>query len=76
LGSTRKVELKLEEIGMKMKFTPLSLIKSIPTLMASNPDDVCPTSFSNAGDVMLTSSSQNKEIHDNCSTLPNKDPTR
>jgi hypothetical protein len=31
-------------------------------------------SFSNDGDIMLTSSNQNKEAHDNYSTPPNKDP--
>jgi hypothetical protein len=31
-------------------------------------------SFSNAGDVMLTSSSQNKEVHNNYSTPTTKDP--
>ncbi len=74
LGSTRKEEINLGETVKKMKFTPLCLMKATPTLIASNPDDICPTSFSNAGDVMLTPSSQNKEIHVNHSTLPNKDP--
>ncbi len=45
-----------------------------PTWIASNLDEVCPTSFCNAGDVMLTSSSQNKEVHDNYSTPTTTDP--
>ncbi len=48
-------------------------MQATPTSIASNPDDICPTSLSNAGDVMLTSPSQNKEIHVNYSTLPKKD---
>jgi hypothetical protein len=43
-------------------------------MIASNQDEVCPTSFSNAGDIMLTSSSQNMGIHVNYSTPLNKDP--
>ncbi len=46
------------------KITPPSLIKATPTIIASNQDDICPTSFSNAGDVMLASSSQNEEVYD------------
>jgi hypothetical protein len=55
--------------------TPSSQIK-LPTLslLISNRDGACPTSFSNVGDVMLTSSSQNEGIHVNYSTPPNKDP--
>ncbi len=74
MGSTRKVELKLRETVKKTKFTPPSPIKATPTLIANDLDDACPTSFSNAGDVMMTPSSQNKEICVNYSTLPNKDP--
>jgi hypothetical protein len=58
LGSTRKVEINLEETIKKMKVTPPSPIKASPTNIASNPDDVCPTSVSDADDVMLMSSSQ------------------
>ncbi len=56
-----------------MKFTPPSPMQATPTSITSNPDDICPMSLSNAGDVMLTSPSQNKEIHVNYSTLPKKD---
>jgi hypothetical protein len=56
------------------KFTPPSPIKATPTLVASNQDDLRPMSFSNAGDVMMTSSSQNKGIHVNYSTSTNEVP--
>jgi hypothetical protein len=39
-----------------------------------DPDDVCPRLVSNAGDAMMTSLSQNKEIHVNHSILPKEDP--
>jgi hypothetical protein len=58
LGSTRKVETNLGETIKKTKFTLSSPIKATSTLVASNQDDVCPMSFSNAGDVMMMSSSQ------------------
>ncbi len=35
---------------------------------------MCPTSVSNAGDVMMVSWSQNKEVHDNYSTSATKEP--
>ncbi len=73
-GSTEKIVINLGETIKKTKFTPPSLIKATPTLIASNQDDVCPMSLSDAGDVMLTSSSQNKEVHDNYSTPTTKDP--
>jgi hypothetical protein len=59
-----------------MKFTPPSPMKATPTNIASNPDDACPMSVSNADDIMLMSSSQNKEIHSNHSILPKKDPQK
>jgi hypothetical protein len=75
LGSTRKVETKLGETIKKTKFTPPSLVKATPTNIASDPDDVSTTSVSNAGDIMMMSSSQSKEIHSNHSNLPfKKDP--
>ncbi len=72
--STRKIETKLGETIKKTKFTPPSPIKAAPTTIASNPDDVSTTSVSNTADAMMTSSSQNKEIHSNHSILPKKDP--
>jgi hypothetical protein len=73
LVSTGNVEIKLGETVKKMKVTPPSPIKATPTSIASDPDDVCPTSVSNADDVMMTSSSQNEEILSNHSILPKKD---
>ncbi len=49
-------------------------MKTTPTSIASNPDDVCLTSVSDADNVMLTSSSQNKEMHSNHISLPVNDP--
>jgi hypothetical protein len=67
--------INLGETVKKTKFTPPSLIKAMPTLIASDQDDAWPMSFSNAGVVMMTSSSSQKEgIHDNYSTPTNKDP--
>jgi hypothetical protein len=57
LGSKGKIAINLGKTLKKTKFTPPSPIKASPTPIASNQDDVCPTSFSNAGDVMMTSSS-------------------
>jgi hypothetical protein len=70
----RKVEINLGEAVKKTKLTPPSLVKTTPTLIISNPDDICPASFSNAGDVKLTSPSQNTGIHVNYSNPPSKDP--
>ncbi len=64
-GSIGKIVINLGETIKKTKFTPPSSIKANPTLIASNQDDICPTSFSNAGNVMLTSPSQKEGIHVN-----------
>ncbi len=74
MGSIGKIAVNLGETVKKTKFTPSSLIKATPTLIASNQDDACLTSFSDAGDVTMTSSSQNKGIHVNYSTPTKKDP--
>jgi hypothetical protein len=74
LGSTRKLGLNLGETVKWSKFTPPSPIKATPTEIASNQEDVCPTSFSNADDVMLRSSSQSKDVHDNYSTPTTSNP--
>ncbi len=74
MGSTRKVETILRETVKKTKVTPPSPMKATFINIASNPGDVCPTSVSNAGDIMMTSPSQNKKIHVNHSILPKKDP--
>jgi hypothetical protein len=52
-GSIGKLVINLGETIKKIKFTPSSPIKATPTLIATNQDDVSPTSFSNAGEVML-----------------------
>jgi hypothetical protein len=58
----------------KDKFTPPSPMKATPNTIASNTNDVCPMSVSNADDITVTSSSQNKELHINYSTPTSKDP--
>ncbi len=73
MSSTRKVEINLGETVKKTKFTPPSPMKATPTNIASNPDDLCPTSLSNADIIMPMSSSQNKETHNNHSILAKKD---
>ncbi len=50
------------------------MIKATPTTIASNSDDVSTMSVSNADDVMITSSSKNKELLNIQSILPKKDP--
>ncbi len=71
-GSMGKTAINLEETVEKTKLTPPSQIKANPTLITSNQNDVCPTIFCNAGDAMMTSSSQNKGTHVNYSTPTNK----
>ncbi len=74
MGVTRKLDIKLGETIKKTKFTPSSPIKATPNTIASNSDDVSTASVSKAGDVTMTSSSQSKELLNNHSTLPKKDP--
>ncbi len=50
-----------------------SPIKATPTTIAGDPDGGSTASVSNADDVMMTSSSQNKELLYNHSILPKKD---
>jgi hypothetical protein len=57
-----------------MKFTPPSPIEATPTEIASNQDDIRPTSFSNADDVMMTSPSQSKDVNDNYTTPTTSNP--
>jgi hypothetical protein len=49
-------------------------MKATPNTVASNTNDMCPTSVGNADDVIVTSSSQNKGVHINYSTPTCKDP--
>jgi hypothetical protein len=74
LGSTRKV-VKLGETVKNMRFTPPSLMKAIPTTIASDSNDISTASVSKAGDVMMTSSSQKEGILKKNSILPKKDPS-
>jgi hypothetical protein len=57
-----------------MKFAPPGPIKDTPTTITSNSNEVSTVSISNAGDVMMTLPSQNKELLNTNSILPNKDP--
>jgi hypothetical protein len=59
---------------MNTSYTPPSPIKATPTSIASNSDDLSTASVSEAGDVMMTSSSQKGKILKKNSILPNKDP--
>ncbi len=74
MGSTRKLGLNLEETIKWSKFTPPSPIIATPTEIASNQDDVRPTSFSYADDITLMSSSQREDVHDNYSTPTTSNP--
>jgi hypothetical protein len=73
LGSTRKI-VKIGETVKNTNFSPPSPIKATPTLIASESNDVNTASVSEAGDVMMTLSSQKEKILKNNSILPNKDP--
>ncbi len=74
MGSTRKSGLNLEESVKQPNFTPPNPIKATPTEIASDQDDIHPTSFSNAYDITLRSSSQSKEVHDKYSTPTTSNP--
>ncbi len=73
MGSTKKV-IKLGETVTNTSYTPPSPIKATPTSIASNSDDVSTVSVSEAGDVMMTSSSQKGKLLKKNSITPNKDP--
>ncbi len=73
MGSTRKV-IKLGETVMNMSYTPPSPIKATPTSIASNSNEVSTASVSEAGDVMMISSSQKGKLLKKNSITPNKDP--
>jgi hypothetical protein len=49
-------------------------MKATPTTIASNSNDLSTASVSNAGDVMMMSSSQKEEVLNTNSILPCKDP--
>ncbi len=74
MGSTRKV-IKLGETVTITSYTPPSPIKTTPTSIASNSDDVLSTaSVSKADDVMMRSSSKKGKLLKKNSITPNKDP--
>jgi hypothetical protein len=64
----------LGETITNTSYTPPSPIKSTPTSIASNSNDVSTASVSKAGDVMMTSSSQKGKLLKKNSITPNKDP--
>ena len=73
MGSTRKL-VKFRETIEQTSFTPPSPIKSTPTTITSDSNDVSTASVSKAGDIMMTSSSQKEGILKKNSILPKKDP--
>jgi hypothetical protein len=73
LGRTRKV-IKLGETITNTIYTPPSLIKATLTSTTSNSDGVSTASVSKAGDIMMTSSSQEGKLLTKNSITPNKDP--
>ncbi len=74
MGSVRKVDINFEETVKKTKFSPPSLMKATPIIVASNTNDVCLTSVSKADDITVTFPCQNKKVHINYSTFTSKDP--
>jgi hypothetical protein len=73
LGSTRKID-KLRETVDNTSYTPPSLIKAIPTTIASDSNNISTASVSKAGDIMMMSSSQKEGILKKNSIIPRKDP--
>jgi hypothetical protein len=73
LGSTRKV-IKIGETVTNTSYTPPSPIKATSTSIASNSDEKSTVLVSEAGDVMMTSSSQKGKLLKKNSFTPNKDP--
>jgi hypothetical protein len=55
-------------------FTPSSPIEATNSLLLINRDDACPTSFSDAGDIMLTSSSKTVKLPAKYSTTTEHNP--
>jgi hypothetical protein len=66
--------IKLGETVKNTSYTPPSPMKSTPTSIASDSDDISTASFSKAGDIMMMSSSQKSKILKINSIIPNKDP--
>jgi hypothetical protein len=61
LGSTRKI-VKLGKTVKNTSITPPSPMKATPTTIASESNDVSTGSGSKAGDIMMTSSSQEERM--------------
>ncbi len=61
MGSTRKV-IEIGETITNTSYTPPSPIKATLTSITSNSDDVSTASVSEAGDIMMTSSSQKGKL--------------
>ncbi len=66
--------MKLRETVYVTSYTPPSPIKATPTSIASESNDVSTASFSEAGDVMMTSSDQKGKILKEINFTPHKDP--
>ncbi len=73
MGSTRKLD-KLGETIKNTSYTPPSSMKATPTTITSESNDVSTASVSEAGDIMMTLSSQKERILKKNNILPNKDP--
>ncbi len=76
LGSIGKIVINLGETCKKTKFTPPSLTKTTHNDITSDKKDLSLTSVSNGDDVMMTSSTQNKERQANYSTPIKKNPPK
>ncbi len=68
--------INLGETIKKAKFSPPSLMTATPNTIASNANDMCPTSVSNADIITVMSSCQNERVYINYSTPTNKDSTQ
>ncbi len=73
MGSTRKI-VQFGETIENTSYTPPNPMKATPTTFASNSNDMSTASVSEAGDVMMMSSSQKEGILKKSSILPKQDP--
>ncbi len=76
LGTSTRKLVKLEITVEKSKFTHPSPIKSTPTTITRDCNDLSTTSVSNAGDVMMISPSQKEKLLNTNSIQPYKDPSK
>jgi hypothetical protein len=60
-GSIGKVVMNLVETLKKTKITPPSPMKATPNIIASNNNEVCPTSVCDADDISVMTSSQDNK---------------